>query len=199
MNKLKELRLESILSLRELSKLVAHTVISEVENGKRKMNVGHAKALAPIFKVSEAYLMGDDAIKLDMSVLEYLKGAVDKAMQGKLDEHTRLTLVIKDLQDLTGQESGIVIYPEGLAIICNWSSICGFPKITPYGNLLGLGEEIPCVKGKHLSEDKLKEFLAENVDEYENFSSDENVLDEISGGTIYQFENCIVIAPDNWI
>lgn len=42
------------------------------------------------------------------------------------------------LQDLTGQESGVVVYGrEG--IICNWSSINGLPRMFVTG-LLGLGE-----------------------------------------------------------
>jgi hypothetical protein len=42
------------------------------------------------------------------------------------------------LYDLTGQESGIVVYTgdDGIknAIICNWSSYVGLPKASPQGH-----------------------------------------------------------------
>lgn len=48
------------------------------------------------------------------------------------------------LQDITGRESGVVLYPESKeAIICNWSSINGMPRIAPFGLcVLGFGEEL---------------------------------------------------------
>ncbi len=54
---------------------------------------------------------------------------------------------MKTLQDLTGKESGIVIYKnENVyeAVVCNWSSISGYPRVDPFGlTILGFGEEIP--------------------------------------------------------
>ena len=58
-----------------------------------------------------------------------------------------------DLQELTGQESGIVLYKErdsGMveAIVCNWSGVDGLPRVSPLGDsIIGLGESIPKVEG----------------------------------------------------
>jgi len=53
------------------------------------------------------------------------------------------------LQELTGQESGIVVYfgsEPAAAIVCNWSMMNGLPRLGPFGvALLGLGEDIPPV------------------------------------------------------
>ncbi len=38
-----------------------------------------------------------------------------------------------DLQELTGQESGIVIYDNKEAVICNWVNIAGYPRLAPFG------------------------------------------------------------------
>lgn len=48
---------------------------------------------------------------------------------------------MKNLEELTGQESGIVIYTTKEGILCNWSSIKGLPKLFVTG-VFGLGEEI---------------------------------------------------------
>jgi len=70
MNKLKELRDKSGLTLRELENEVgiANSTLSEIETGKRRMGPKHAKILAPYFGVSEKYIMGDDAIKINVRV-----------------------------------------------------------------------------------------------------------------------------------
>jgi len=46
-----------------------------------------------------------------------------------------------DLKEATGQESGIVLYANGDAIIANWSSCNGLPRVFA-GGLIGMGEEI---------------------------------------------------------
>lgn len=44
------------------------------------------------------------------------------------------------LQELTGQESGVVVYHEtGEAIACNWVGIEGLPRVFA-GAIVGLGE-----------------------------------------------------------
>lgn len=44
------------------------------------------------------------------------------------------------LQDLTGQESGVVIYDTG-AIVCNWAHYDGMPRLSMSGDMvIGLGE-----------------------------------------------------------
>ena len=100
---------------------------------------------------------------------------------------------MRNLQELTGQESGIIIY-DGKGILCNWSSINGFPRISACG-LVGLGEEIPEVAGEHM--DNLSDLL-ENV----NIEIHAHYIDEElpKSGTVYQINDEItVIAPDGWV
>lgn len=70
MNNLRLLRKANHMTLRELSATanIPHSLLSELENGKRKMNARHAALIAPIFGVTEVYLMGNDAIRLDIFV-----------------------------------------------------------------------------------------------------------------------------------
>lgn len=99
---------------------------------------------------------------------------------------------MKNLQELTGQESGIVIYDEREGIICNWSSINGLPRI--FGNVvIGLGDEIPEVPGEHMDISGLLEGVSiENQADY-----DDEELPKT--GTVYKFGEIIVIAPDDWM
>lgn len=104
---------------------------------------------------------------------------------------------MRTLQDLTGQESGIVIYAGGdtqaEAVVCNWSSIQGFPRVDPCGlTVLGFGEEIPEVEPEYSDNipDMLKDVLIV-------FANEEDMPQ--SGG-VYRLEdlNIIIIAPDGW-
>ena len=52
-----------------------------------------------------------------------------------------------NLEEITGQESGVVLYPTAgapEAVICNWSGIDGLPRVFATG-LLGLGESLALV------------------------------------------------------
>lgn len=99
---------------------------------------------------------------------------------------------MRNLQELTGQESGIVIYNEKDGILCNWSSINGFPRVFATG-LIGLGEEIPEIEGEHT--DNLSDLL-ENVNiEIRAHYTDEELP---KSGTVYQIGDITVIAPDGW-
>lgn len=45
----------------------------------------------------------------------------------------------KTLEDITGQESGIVVYSDSGVIVANWSSQCpsgGIPKLSPFGGII---------------------------------------------------------------
>lgn len=48
------------------------------------------------------------------------------------------------LQEITGQESGAVLYIDGEIWIGNWSSIAGIPR-TFAGAIIGLGEDLTAV------------------------------------------------------
>lgn len=54
---------------------------------------------------------------------------------------------MKTLQELTGRESGIVLYDTGHSyegVALNWTDIEGLPRLDPFGiGFIGLGEDIP--------------------------------------------------------
>jgi predicted transcriptional regulator len=97
-----------------------------------------------------------------------------------------------DLQDLTGQESGIVIYAGKEGILCNWSNVDGLPRMFATG-LVGLAEKIPVVDGEHV--DDLGGILG---------GVNLSVCAEWDGemptsGTVYHVsDDVVVVAPDGW-
>ncbi len=98
-----------------------------------------------------------------------------------------------NLQELTGQESGIVIYDGKEGILCNWSSINGYPRIFATG-LVGMGDEIPEVKGEYY--DDLSGLLDRvNITIVAQYDDDKLP----KNGTVYRIsDDVIVIAPDDW-
>lgn len=60
MNRLKELRTENKLSLRDLADkvMISYSALSNVENGKRNLNDNDIKVLTDFFNVSSDYLLG---------------------------------------------------------------------------------------------------------------------------------------------
>src|SRR5690554_1868322 len=99
---------------------------------------------------------------------------------------------MRNLQELTGQESGIVIYNEKDGILCNWANINGFPRIFATG-LIGFGEEIPEVEGKLMDISRLLENVS--IDVRAHYTAEELP----KSGTVYQINDEItVIAPDGW-
>lgn len=99
---------------------------------------------------------------------------------------------MRNLQELTGQESGIVIYNGQEGILCKWSSINGLPRI--FANVvIGLGEEIPEVPGEHMDISGLLEGVSI---ENQAYYVDEELP---KAGTVYKIGEIIVIAPDDWV
>jgi hypothetical protein len=101
------------------------------------------------------------------------------------------------LQDLTGQESGIVVYEnEGRpqAIVCNWASIQGWPRLDPFGIApMGLGEDIPeADRCERVDAETIRALLdgAEVV-----YANGEDAPD---AGRLFRFEGIAVLAPDDW-
>ena len=102
---------------------------------------------------------------------------------------------METLQDLTGKESGIVIYhgdggqPE--AVVCNWSSVRGYPRIDPMGlTVLGFGEDIPEVEGFNIDDIPSRLAGVEVV-----FANGEDMP---TSGTAYQIDNILIITPSGW-
>lgn len=103
---------------------------------------------------------------------------------------------MKSLQELTGKESGIVIYNTGdgvpECVVCNWSRIEGFPRVDPCAIMvLGFGEDIPETAGEY--RDDIPEMM-EGVQIV--FAHGEDMP---KAGTVYRVADEItVIAPDGW-
>jgi hypothetical protein len=110
------------------------------------------------------------------------------------DEETTVE-TLSSLQELTGQESGIVIYyDEGrpAAVVCNWSSVNGLPRLDPFGySVLGLGENFERVEG----EDCDPAALLEGVEIV--YANDEDIPER---ARLYRLEehNAVVLAPEGW-
>ena len=102
--------------------------------------------------------------------------------------------MVKNLQELTGRESGIVLYGRH-GVMCNWSGMRGIPKEFATG-LLDDFESIPVVEGVHV--DDLTPYLDDaDIDIMCNYDEGRCPLD---GGTVYELGNgVLVITPDGWI
>jgi hypothetical protein len=99
-----------------------------------------------------------------------------------------------NLQELTRRESGIVIYNDAReAIICNWSSIDGLPRVSPFGyGLLGLGEE---VGAKKIGPVSISTYM-DGVNVIYSVSDEELPAQ----GTAYSIDDgdIYIIVPDDW-
>lgn len=106
---------------------------------------------------------------------------------------------MKNLLEITGQESGLILSWNGELIICNWQSINGLPRLDPMGfGLLGLGEElITNEEPEHI--DDIGAWL-KNID-YDLIYDRNNELSTLDGqsGRLFSINDDVcVIAPDNW-
>lgn len=104
---------------------------------------------------------------------------------------------MKTLTELTGQNSGIVIFDNGEAILCNWASIDGIPRLFLY-DVIGIGEEIEPVKPE--SVDDVNELIDGVLMIYCSMDDDQ-FEEEFRGrvsGKVYEYDNLKVIAPDGW-
>lgn len=106
------------------------------------------------------------------------------------------------LEDLTKQESGIIIYHDSkLCFICNWSNFYRLPQLF-MGGLIDTGKEIAQVKGKKISGESIEEIIKELAKcEIYDFSSDNEIDLEkaLLNAMIYKLdENTTIIAPKGW-
>ena len=102
-----------------------------------------------------------------------------------------------NLQDLTGQESGVVIYGNGEAIICNWTGFRGLPRVFVTG-LIGLGEDIPEVEPEIADSATIADHLHDARVIYDNNGDLSDLQAGKFSGRIYNLDNVVVIAPDEW-
>lgn len=106
MNRLKELRKANRLSISELSRRtgIVRSTLSSIESGKRKMNIDHAKILAPFFGVSIDFILGGDAVSTATDINEALESlfidlyddVIAASLAGTLEERSRLIFNLID-------------------------------------------------------------------------------------------------------
>ena len=108
-----------------------------------------------------------------------------------------MTTRIDRLDDLVGQESGIVIY-DTVAIICNWSASTGEPKISTHGDIIELPTKIKKTKGRRLKASEVVSLL-DGIEIIYDVNGDESALrnGEYSARR-FQLDGAIVLAPDGW-
>lgn len=102
------------------------------------------------------------------------------------------------LQELTGCESGLIVYDGGNVICCNWSSIEGLPRSSFVG-LTGLGEELTCVGRSHIG--SVLATIAVDLDDVRDFSDGSGVAElreNDCDGMQYDLGNAQVICPKGW-
>jgi len=138
--------------------------------------------------------VGIRAIELGTQKRELVERAL-KEFLGEQGQREVKSMTIRDLQELTGRESGVVVY-RNEGILCNWTGISGLPRMFATG-LVGAGEDIPDVPGERV--DDLAPYLegVEIAVAVSNYSKDDHPLES---GTVYDLGNdVLVIAPDGWI
>ena len=111
----------------------------------------------------------------------------------------RTTDVYTRLQDITGRESGFIVYDDGSVICCNWSSIEGLPRAS-FAGLIGLGEELRLTAGAYEIESVL-ETIAVDLEEVRDHSDGSGVAElreKDCPGTLYDLGHAQVICPKDW-
>lgn len=106
-NRLRELRKEKRISLRELSNnvLIDYSALCKVENGKRNLNDNDIKVLTDFFNVSSDYLLGlsDQRNSTSTTYHEHLEGIDIEILNDikSLDDKTRedLKTILKYLKN----------------------------------------------------------------------------------------------------
>lgn len=102
-----------------------------------------------------------------------------------------------DLMEITGQESGIVVYSNGNSIICNWSGKTGLPYVSPIGTgLIFLEVEGEVAEKKHA--DDISPYVREIL--YDRNGDAERLAE--TPGNLYTIKTAedivVVIAPEGW-
>ena len=107
----------------------------------------------------------------------------------------------ENLMALTQQESGMVIYPDGEAIICNWSSVNGMPRLS-FAGVIGLGSDSEIYDIRNAEEIDVDEDDISGVRliDAEGGADLEDVIEVVKDEKFraYQVGEAIVIAPTEW-
>lgn len=105
----------------------------------------------------------------------------------------------RNLLEITGQESGLILHWNGELMICNWQSTNGLPRVDPMGlGLIGIGEEL-YTEGEPEQIEDIGAWL-KNID-YDLIYDRNDELSTLDGqsGKLFSLDNYVyVIAPDGW-
>lgn len=103
------------------------------------------------------------------------------------------------LQDITGRESGFIVYDDGSVICCNWSSIDGLPRGS-FAGLIGLGEELRLAADGYGIKSVLNT-VAVDLDEVRDYSDGSGVAELHQNdceGIMFNLGHAMVICPKGW-
>ena len=108
---------------------------------------------------------------------------------------------METLQELTGHESGIVLYADDngeitTGIIQNWSHEVGIPRISPWGTMMSWPCDIEVVNKKQLGKKAVAQLL-DNLSELWNSSSDDDFA--LDKATLFELQSGDkVLVFDEW-
>ena len=105
----------------------------------------------------------------------------------------------KNLKEITGKESGILLFDNGDVIICDWSDMDNPSCTSPFGTeITGFGEEI-------VFDGKVKDVadIGAWLDDIEHeviydFNESYQHLNGLSGKLYSNVSGVTVVTPDNW-
>lgn len=102
-------------------------------------------------------------------------------------------LKAESLYDLTGYESGVIIYKGGESFVTNWSGLNGLPKQFITG-FVDFGEVLEFSKVKEVSKEIMEIALAlAEQDQKENGVNENPSIDEI-----FENEKCYIFTLNDW-
>lgn len=106
--------------------------------------------------------------------------------------------VYSNLYELTNKESGIIVYNDDTAIITNWLSYDGIPRLFA-GSFIGLGEDLEIESIKDLTIDEMKQFVEQIKIYYDPNDDLPDLLKETIVGKLYTLTSGErIITPEGW-
>lgn len=101
------------------------------------------------------------------------------------------------LRDITGQESGIIVYKDGTAIVANWGAEEGLPKIAYDGALIYMPTEAKQTNFRDTI--NISQWIDMSTLVVIHDANNDLPLDKDTYGTITTLtDGTVVLAPDQW-
>lgn len=101
------------------------------------------------------------------------------------------------LRDITGQESGIIVYKDGTAIVANWGAEEGLPKIAYDGALVYTPTEAKQTNFRDTI--NISQWMDISTLVVIHDANNDLPLDKDTYGTITTLtDGTVVLAPDQW-